>query len=105
MEIPNMSYINTLSGGDESFKARLIFIVKNELPIEITEYQKNIKNNFFKEAAENVHKLKHKISILGLETSYQVAIDYEENLKISSIALKEDFEAILETMTRFVNQL
>lgn len=105
METPNMSYIDALSGGDESFKATLIAIVKKELPAEVAKYKTNIQNNFFKEAAENVHKLKHKISILGLETSYQIAIDYEEHLKINSITLKEEFEAILETMICYVNQL
>lgn len=105
MEQPNLSYIDALSGGDKAFKLKLISIVKEELPLEIEVYQKNIKLKNFKEAAENVHKLKHKISILGLETSYQIAVDYEEHLKVNSIELKKEFDAILKEMIRFVNTL
>lgn len=105
MEQPNFSYINSLSCGDENFKLKLISIVKEELPKEISIYEENINLRNFKEAAENVHKLKHKISILGLETSYELAVNYEENLKLNSVVYKEDFEAILNEMTRFVNAI
>lgn len=105
MERPNMSYIDELSGGNVSFKNTLINIVKKELPEEILVYKSNISAMHFKEAAENVHKLKHKISILGLETSYKLAIQYEENLKVDSTALQVEFEAILDEMTRYVNTL
>ena len=105
MEQPNFSYINSLSCGDETFKLKLISIVKEELPKEISIYEENINLRNFKEAAENVHKLKHKISILGLETSYELAVNYEENLKLNSVVYKEEFEAILNEMTRFVNAI
>jgi len=105
LELPNLSYINALSGGDKAFKLKLISIVKEELPQEIEVYERNIKLKKFKEAAENVHKLKHKISILGLETSYEIAIEYEENLKQNSIQFKNKFEDILEEMTRFITTL
>jgi HPt (histidine-containing phosphotransfer) domain-containing protein len=105
MEHPNTSYIDALSGGDESFKLKLISILKEELPEEIKTYNKNIGLKYFKEAAENVHKLKHKMSILGLEASYELAVNYEENLKLGALNLREDFEAILEEMIRFINTL
>ena len=71
MEKPNLSYINELSGGDEAFKNKLITIIKKEFPEEKEVYFKNFKAKNFKASAENVHKLKHKISILGLEKSYK----------------------------------
>ena len=79
MEQPNLSYINNLSGGDKAFEAKLIGIIKEEYPVEKAIYIKNIELKNFKEAAENVHKLKHKISILGLEKSYNTANTFEEN--------------------------
>jgi hypothetical protein len=45
--------------------------------------------------AQSVHKLKHKISILGLEKSY-LAEEYESNLKNNSTNLHSDFESILK---------
>ena len=105
MEQPNLSYINNLSGGDKAFEDKLITIIKTEYPEEKAVYIKNIESNNFKEAAENVHKLKHKISILGLEKSYEVANNFEENLKEDRLAGKEDFEIILNTITNFLTTL
>lgn len=105
MEQPNLTYINNLSGGDKAFEAKLIDIIKVEYPVERGVYIKNIENKNFIEAAQNVHKLKHKISILGLERSYEVANNFEENLKDNSLAGKEDFESILKIITNFLATL
>ncbi|MCL6293949.1 histidine kinase [Jejuia spongiicola] len=105
MERPNLSYIDTLSGGDDVFKNKLITIIKTEFPDEKAVYLKNIEAKKFKEASENVHKLKHKISILGLEKSYAIAADFENNLKKNKAAGKEDFDNILQVITNFLNTL
>ena len=105
MEQPNLNYIKELSGGDASFEEKLINVVKDELPGEILEYQTNIQNKNYKLAAENVHKLKHKFGIVGLVESYQVAIDYEDGLLEANLDLKEEFEAILQLIHSFINEL
>ena len=56
-------------------------------------------------SAEHVHKLKHKISILGLDKSYEVAVEFENNLRAGSTALRDEFEAILTIMTNYLNFL
>ena len=101
-EKPNLLYLKEISGGDVEFEKKLLEIVKKELPEEINTYKKFLNENNFKQAAELVHKIKHKISILGLEKSYQVAIDYEENLKLDNLSLKMDFEEILNSMISFI---
>jgi len=105
LETPNLSYIETLAAGDTSFKATLISIVKSELPLEIEAYNANIEGENWTNTAENVHKLKHKISILGLEKAYYLAIDYEEQLLEGKVELKEKFEDILLSMSKFVETL
>ena len=105
IEEPNLSYINQLSGGDEAFKTKLITIIKTEFPQEKTIYFKNLTAKNFKEASENVHKLKHKISILGLEKSYAIAADFENNLKKNKEVGKEEFDNILQAITDFLNTL
>lgn len=105
MEQPNLNYIKELSGGDAYFEEKLINVVKDELPGEILEYQTNIQNKNYKLAAENVHKLKHKFGIVGLVKSYQVAIDYEDGLLEANLDLKEEFEAILQLIHSFINEL
>ena len=102
---PNLSYINTLSGGDAAFKQKLITVIKLEFPEEKAIYFKNIEAKNYREASENVHKLKHKISILGLVKSYKTAERFEKNLKEESLALKEDFENILQVITNYLTKL
>jgi hypothetical protein len=105
MEQPNLSYINELSGDNLEFKNRIISILKRELPDEIRVYAAEYKNSNYLLAAESVHKLKHKISILGLEKSYYIAERYENNLKNNSTNLDSNFEIILKSMQGFVDDL
>ncbi|WP_339623195.1 Hpt domain-containing protein [uncultured Winogradskyella sp.] len=105
MEQPNITYIEHMSGGDKAFEQKLIGIIKAEFPKEKTTYFKNINADNFKEAAENVHKIKHKISILGLEKSYVVAVGYEFNLTEGSSDGKLEFDSILQNITNFLETL
>lgn len=105
MEQPNNNYIDQLSGDNLVFKAKMIAILKGELPEEIAIYQNQMRLNDWAEAAQIVHKLKHKISILGLEKSYYIAEQFETQLKNNSTALQADFEAILNVMQQFVQEL
>ncbi|MBY0485598.1 MAG: Hpt domain-containing protein [Flavobacteriaceae bacterium] len=105
MEKPNSKYINQLSGDNDEFKAKIIGILKKELPEEVAVYQNHIQTNNLKFAAESVHKLKHKISILSLEKSYYIAEEFEKNLKEQSTNLQSEFEFILKIMQDFVDQL
>lgn len=105
MEQPNLSYINSMSGGDKAFEQKLIDIIKKEFPEEKAVYFANIKAKNHKLTAENVHKLKHKISILGLEKSYETAVAFENNLLEGSTELQDEFESILTIMTNYLQQL
>lgn len=105
MEKPNLNYIKALSGGDIAFEKKLIAVVKAELPGEIALYNENMEHHAFAKAAENVHKLKHKLGILSLEKSYQIAIDYEEQLLKGEIGLQKDFEGILQRIQDFLRTL
>ena len=105
MEKPNLSYIESMSGGDKVFEEKLINIIKTEFPLEKEEFYNNYKSKNFKLTAENVHKLKHKISILGREKSYDIAVAFENNLLKGEITLNQEFEAILINMTNYLKQL
>ena len=105
MEQPNKSYIHSLSGGDIVFEQKLIDIIKNEFPTEKEVYFNNMAEKKYKPAADNVHKLKHKISILGLEKSYEIAVAFENNLLEGDTNLNTEFESILNTITNYLQQL
>ena len=44
MEQPNLSYLNSLSGGDKEFEKKLIQIIKSEFPGELKTYKHNIEH-------------------------------------------------------------
>lgn len=105
MEQPNESYISQLSGDNAEFRAKIISVIKKELPEEINAYKEALNVNKFQLAASCVHKLKHKISVLGMEKSYYIAEELEINLLKQSTDLHVEFENILNSMQRFVDQL
>lgn len=105
MEQPNLNYINDLSEDDLIFRAKLIATLQKELPEETAQYENSMKNSAFKEAAELVHKIKHKISIMGMEKSYYLAEEFEDNLKNQSADLKPEFDKILAIMRNFAAAL
>ena len=105
MEQPNLEYIEQLARGDESIKAELLAVIKTEFPEEKKDYYNSLENKEFKKIEENVHKLKHKISILGLEKSYEIANEFEHNLRELSLEKEEDFEKILKTITAYIETI
>lgn len=105
MEKPNTIYLDELCGDDVMFKQKMITILKTELPQEIESYYTLFSTKNYKSTAELVHKLKHKVSILGLEKSYYIAEKFEDNLKQGSTDLQFEFEEILKIMQRFTDDL
>jgi len=104
-EAPNVEYINQLANGDEFIKNRLIKVLKEETPIEVESYITNIEKFNWIEAAESVHKLRHKIGFLGLEKAYKLSYEYEQNLRSQSLILKKEFENILKKIIIFISKL
>ncbi|WP_024771457.1 Hpt domain-containing protein [Aquimarina macrocephali] len=105
MEEPNLSEINKISNGDKVFEGKMLNVIRKEFPIEKEQYFSSLENKNLVKAAEYVHKLKHKVSIFGLEKSYEIATDYENNLKEGSYDLKKDFEKILQMITEYISTL
>ena len=105
MEKPNLDYVKTLAGGESSFEARLINIIRTELPEEISVYNRHLDEGQLDLAAQSVHKLKHKISILGMTKAYELTVTYEEELKIGNSGKADRFREVLDSMSRFINDL
>ncbi len=105
MEQPNCSYIDEISGGDLEFRDKLISIMKLEWPLEVSEYRGNIEDSAFAKAAQNVHKIKHKLGMAGLVEDYALAVEFEKELKEGNIQRAEEFEAVLNKVSHFINQL
>ncbi len=105
MEKPNLAYVDKLANGDESVRKMLIDVIKTEFPEEKEDYYNSLKNNDCKKTEENVHRLKHKISILGLEKSYKIANEFEHNLRELNLDKVEDFEKILIVISAYLKTI
>lgn len=105
MEEPNLDYINEMAETDDVLRAQFIAILKEELPKEIKTYHDHINSERYTHAACLVHKLKHKIIILGLNTDYELAESHELQLKNNDFSFKKDFSDILDKMLKFVVEL
>ncbi|WP_046755059.1 Hpt domain-containing protein [Kordia jejudonensis] len=105
LDTPNLSYIQMLSDGDEEFETSMIAILKRELPVEKEAFVQSIQNKNYKNSAELVHKIKHKISILGLEKSYEFAVSFEEALKNDDSSGYDTFMRILQNMEDFLTKI
>ncbi|EAR11963.1 hypothetical protein PI23P_11537 [Polaribacter irgensii 23-P] len=105
MESPNLKYINQLAAGDAAVKEELIHIIKTEFPEEKKEYCKSIESGDFSRIAEIIHRVKHKISILGLIEGYEIANVFEYNLRNSDLKGKAAFEKVLMAITAYIKTI
>lgn len=107
MEQPDLNYINQLARGDETIRKTLIDVIKSEFPQEIKDYYKSIEIKDFRKIEENVHRIKHKFSVLGLEKGYEKANVFEHHLREHQFHLKEhqDFNNILISISNFLQTI
>lgn len=105
MEQPNLDYIKQLSGSDIEFENKFITILKEEFPQEKNEYTKLLTANNTEDTALIVHKLKHKLNILGLHNAYRLAVTYEEELRQGDTKLKDEFANVLESIELYLNTI
>lgn len=96
MEKPNLSLIKEISGNDIVFENSILEILKKEFPEEVLLFKENLKKNNFLEASKNVHKIKHKISLLGLEKGLEIASAFEISLKEGDLKLHNNFLEIID---------
>ena len=103
--IPNLDYINEISANDLTFKDKIIGIIKRDFPLEKDEFLNNYKSNMYLLAAENVHKLKHKINMFGLEKGYVIAVKFENELKENNNQSFESFIDVLKTIDNYLKNI
>lgn len=96
MEKPNLSLIKEISGNDIEFENNILEIIKLEFPEEVNLFKTNFEQKNYIEASNNIHKIKHKISLLGLEKGLETASVYEIELKQGNIKLHDNFIEILD---------
>ncbi|WP_299063953.1 Hpt domain-containing protein [uncultured Polaribacter sp.] len=104
METPNLNYIRELSGGDINFEESILSVLKKEFPKELLIFKENFEQKRFEEVANNIHKFKHKISILGFKKGLDLASDFEKEIKKGNIELYQDFLVILDKIRVYLEK-
>ncbi|WP_396635034.1 Hpt domain-containing protein [Maribacter sp. R86514] len=102
---PNLKYVDELAGDDAAFRGQFIDIIKSEFPVEKQEYFEFVESSKDREAAEMVHKLKHKFNILGMENAYRLAVAYEMELLDGKRDIKSKFDEVLEIIEQYIKTI
>ncbi len=105
LEKPNLLYLKELADDDLAFENKFIGILKYEFPLEQQQYINYIEKSQLIEAAEIVHKLKHKFNILGMTESYAFAVAYEEELKKNRPQMDKRFRDILMIVENYLKTI
>ncbi|MDG1812296.1 MAG: Hpt domain-containing protein [Polaribacter sp.] len=105
MEKPNLKYLEALSEGDLDFQNEVISILKKEFPVELNQFKTAVFHENYTKAAACIHKMKLKISMLGLQKSFVLASEYEKELKIGKNRKQQEFEIILGEIYVFLEKI
>ncbi|MFH6602474.1 Hpt domain-containing protein [Maribacter algicola] len=104
-ESPNLAYVVELAGtSDFDFEQKFVASLKHEFSMNLGKYLFHINRGEPRAAAEMVHKLKHKIRVLGMPKASDFAEQHEEKLHIGDTELDEDFKKILKTIDIFLKE-
>jgi len=104
-ENPNLKYLDDLAQGDMVFRKKFIGIMKEEFPLEKKDYLDAMENSLFREASEHVHKIKHKLNVLGIHNSYTLAVQHENELRNGEHSFATDFLSILNNVEAYLKTI
>lgn len=99
---PNFNYLTQLANGDTEFFEELKEVMIGELSEERIEYNKMLACGNLKEAASAIHKIKHKVGILGMENGYKEFEAYEHALRGGQKIESPKIEKILNIIFIFL---
>jgi len=103
--IPNLKFIKEITNGDMLAEKRIITVIKKEFPLEKIFFITDFKNEQYNAASLIVHKLKHKIHIFGFKKEYNIAAQFELDLKNKKINLYSEFLATLNSIEKFLSKI
>ncbi|MGG8497483.1 Hpt domain-containing protein [Tenacibaculum sp. TC6] len=104
-KLPDLSKFDEICDNDEEFKMQMLAILIKEFPLEKKAFLDSIERKSYRESAEIVHKLKHKINLLNLGDGYLLASKFESQLFNNSKELYDEFIIILNQIEQFLKKL
>jgi HPt (histidine-containing phosphotransfer) domain-containing protein len=104
METPNLNYLKDIAAGDVAFEKNILNLLKDEFPKDYALFNENFNKKKYQEAAQNVHKIKLKISMLGLTEGLEIASHFEKDLKVNDIKLFQEFINVLKKVLVYLKE-
>ncbi|WP_299016188.1 Hpt domain-containing protein [uncultured Polaribacter sp.] len=92
-----------MSGGDKVFEQELLQILKLEFPKELKELKLNFKAKNFEKVTLDIHKIKHKIGLLGMADSLEFASKVEYDIKKGITEEYDDLLLILDRIAVYLS--
>ena len=102
MELPTLDYLNDMSKGDVTFINKILSVIQEELPKEQEDYCNFIDEESWNEAADLVHKIKHKFTIFGLINAVDLANTHENELRNNNLDHHQTFNNWMNLVKKFV---
>ncbi|WP_439129478.1 Hpt domain-containing protein [Polaribacter sp.] len=97
LETPNLNYIKEIAEGDKDFELSMLTLLKVEFPKEFKMLKDNFRQQNYAQVALDVHKIKYKISMLGMPLALEIASNFEQNIKKGHT---EQYDALLVILNR-----
>ncbi|NNE75877.1 MAG: Hpt domain-containing protein, partial [Pricia sp.] len=102
-EQPGLDYVVELVGTkDFDFEQKFVALLKAEFTSDLGEYLYHIRIDEPRAAAEIVHRIKYKLSVLGMERAFAFAEMHKERLHLGDKSFDSDFKGILKTISNFL---
>jgi len=105
LEKPNLNYIKDISEGDKNFENSLLLSLKTEFPKEYEILKNNFKQQNYLKVALNLHKLKHKISMLGMPLAFEITYDFEQDIKKGHTEQYETLLVVLDKINVYLSSI
>lgn len=94
-EQPNLSMIQEISS-DQDFQKSILQTIRKEFLEEVKLFEDNFTSQQYENAAIHVHKIKHKVALLGLKQGEQLTDEFEKQLKKGKTQLHKQFLEVLQ---------
>lgn len=104
-ELPNLDYLDQLAAENSSVRESILRVMIHEFEQDLQEYKKAKISGDWSTTSNCVLRLKHKIGILGMDYSYQIANRYEKELQRNSDRFAIEFEAVLDEIQKFITTI
>ena len=107
--IPDISYVDELSDGDDEFKLSMIQIFVEEVPVQLQQASSLLSDEKYILLADTIHALQTKIRTFGLNQINDVADELEEEARNSTepekAHLRKQLEEINSALLKTVEHL